>query len=172
VFGYSWTARGARRKPQEHDMWRKTFLPSLVTAAVATLVLTACGGGDQTTSAGAQATTPATGGAPTTAATLPASTAVAPTTAAPSCPDVSFSSNPEDVATNITGTGVSCADAQTLVRAVGPQIALTESPTQVATNGFTCTRTSLRSGDHGPALATFDCTNGPMKVDFTRALLD
>jgi ABC-type phosphate transport system substrate-binding protein len=154
-------------------MGKTMFLPALVTAVVGALVLTACGGGEQTTSAGAQATqatAAVTSAAPTTAVTLPPSTTVAPTTA-PACPDVSFSSNPEDVATGIQGTGVSCADAQALVRSVGPQIASTDSPVQVASNGYTCARTSLRSGDHGPALATFDCTNGPMKVDFTRALL-
>lgn len=152
-------------------MRRMILGPASALAVVAALALVGCGKSDQTTSAGAAATQ-ATSAAPTTAATLPTLTTVAaPTTTAPHCNDVSFSSNPEDTATSITSSTMSCTDAEAAVRAVGPQLSAADGPSQVVTAGFTCTRTSLRSGDHGPPLGSFDCVNGAMKVSFLRALV-
>jgi len=161
-----------RRPTGGTDMRRKIFSPASVLAVVTVLTLAGCGSGsDQTTSAGA-AGTPPSSGAPATAATLPPSTTVAsPVTTTAHCADVSFSYNPEDVAANITSATLSCTDADAVVMAVGPQLSAVDGPARVDSNGYTCTRTSLRSRDHGPPLATFDCANGPTKVSFTRALV-
>ena len=85
--------------------------------------------------------------------------------------NVSFSSDPEDVATDVRGTGVSCADAEAFVRKIGGQVSSQTGPAKVEMDGYTCTRVNVRSGDHGPALGTFDCANGALKITFVRALV-
>jgi hypothetical protein len=146
-------------------MWRNIFRPAPAVAVGALLLLAGCGGGDQATSAGAQATASST-----TSTTRPATTtSIAPTTTtAPACANVSFSSNADDRASEIKATGLSCADAEALVRKVGPQVVGDGGPSRVDSDGFVCNRTSARSGDHGPASAIFECINGPSKVVFTR----
>jgi hypothetical protein len=148
-------------------MWRTLSRPASAVAVVAALALAGCGTGDRATSAGADATPP-TSGAPI-GATLPApTTATAPSTTAPRCANVTFSG--DDVASDIRGTGLSCTEAEALVQKLGPQLASADGPARVETDGVVCIRTSLRSGDHGPPLATFECTSGGNKVTFMRAL--
>jgi hypothetical protein len=144
-------------------MWRNISRPSAV-AIVALFALAGCGGGDQATSAGAQATVPPTSIAPTTATTVPATT----TTAAPTCANVGFSSNSDDRASDIRAAGLSCTDAEALVRKVGPQVSGDGGPSRVEADGFVCIRTSARAGDHGPPSAVFECTSGAKKVTFVR----
>ncbi len=152
-------------------MWRTICRPASVIGVFAVLVLGGCGGGEQETSAGGLGTTPPTSGAPTTAMTLPATTTVAAAGTPLRCANVAFSSNTEDVASDIRSTGMNCTEAEAFVRKIGPQMTSVDGPTRVETDGFACIRTSLRSGDHGAPLATFDCTNGATKVVFVRALL-
>jgi hypothetical protein len=72
------------------------------------------------------------------------------------------------MASEIRATGLSCADAEALVRKVGPQVSSVGGPSRVETDGFVCIRTSARSGDHGPPSSTFECTSGATKVMFVR----
>ena len=134
-------------------------------AAGALLVLAACGEGSVSTATGQATST--TAAAPTTVTTAVAVT----TTTAPRCSNVSFSANAEDVATEIRATGLACSDAEALVRKVGAQANAVESPPKVEADGYTCLRTSVRSGDHGPPLGSFECTSGAAKVTFLRALV-
>ena len=136
---------------------------SAVALVVALLVMSGCGGGDQETSAGAQATVPPTTVGPTTSSTAPATTTTVPT-----CGSVSFSSDPVDRASDIKATGLSCAEAEALVRNVGPQVKGDGGAARVEADGFVCLRTSARAGDHGPPSATFECTSGARKVAFVR----
>lgn len=136
---------------------------SAVAMAVALLVLSGCGDSDQETSAGAQATAPPTTVRPTTSSTAPATT-----TTVPSCGNVSFSSDPVDRASDVKATGLSCAEAEALVRNVGPQVKGDGGPARVEADGFVCLRTSARAGDHGPPSAIFECTSGAKKVTFVR----
>lgn len=153
-------------------MWGNISRPASVIAVVAVLLLAGCGSDDEATSVGAEATTTPTAGTPTTATTLSFSTTVAPASAtALRCANVTFSSNSEDVARDITSTGLSCTEAEALVRKIGAQVSSLDGPSRVETDGFACVRASVRSGDHGPPLATFDCTNGAAKVVFARALV-
>jgi hypothetical protein len=146
-------------------MWRKISAPAAAVAVAAVLLLAGCGQGDETTSAGAQAQTPTTV-VPTTVTTVPATT---PTTAAPTCPNVSFSSNTDDKASEIKTVGVSCTEAEPLIRNVGAQVKGDGGPARVESgDGYVCLRTNARAGDHGPASAIFECTNGAKKVTFTR----
>jgi hypothetical protein len=145
-------------------MWRPISRRVSTVAGVALVVLVGCGGGTQATSAGTVAT------APTTAAAVPAATTTVaqPTTTTPRCADVGFSANSDDVASEIKATGLSCADAEALVRKVGPQVSAVGGPSPVSADGFVCTRTSAHSGDHGPPSSTFECISGTTKVAFVR----
>jgi hypothetical protein len=153
-------------------MWRTILRPASVIAVVAVLVLAGCGDEDESASVGAQGTPPPSSSPPATATTVGPSTAVTPTSAtAPRCANVSFSSDTEDVATDIRSTGLSCTEAEALVRKLGALVSSPTGPSRVESDGFVCTRLSVRSGDHGPPLGTFDCTNAGTKVTFVRALV-
>ena len=144
---------------------------NIVIGGVALVALAGCGSSDNSTSAGAQGTTATTAAAVATTASSPAATA-APATTAPSCGDLVLSSNPEDTATNITSVGVSCADAQALVRKVAVQSGTESTPPSFSTDGgFTCSRLNKRAGDHGPPTAVWECASGASKVDFVRAVV-
>jgi hypothetical protein len=144
-------------------MWRKNKRLASAMAAAGLFVEAGCGGGDQATSAGAAPTTASTARATATSTTLGSTT-----TTAPPCAKVSFSSNPDDVASDIKATGLGCADAEALVRKVGPQVSGVDGPSRVEADGFVCVRTSARSGDHGPGSSVFACTSGATKVTFVR----
>jgi hypothetical protein len=144
-------------------MSRTSFRPAWAIAALALVVLAGCGDKDETTSAGAQADVPTTV-APTTTTTTIART----TTTAPSCANVSFSSNTDDKASDIKATGLTCAEAEALVKTVGAQVKGDGGPARVESDGFVCLRVNARAGDHGPAAALFECTSGAKKVTFTR----
>lgn len=145
-------------------MWRSISRPASAIVIVALFVLTGCGGGDQETSVGAQATAPPTSVRPTTSTTVLATTA----TTASTCASVAFSSNTDDRASDIKATGLSCPEAEALVRKVGPEVKGDGGPARVETEGFVCVRTSARAGDHGPPSAIFECTSGARKVTFVR----
>jgi hypothetical protein len=144
-------------------MWRTISRSASAIAIVALLVLSGCGEGDDETSAGAQATSPPTTVRPTSSTTAPA-----PATTVPTCADVTFSSNPDDRASEIKATGASCTEAEALVRTVGPQVKGDGGPARVEADGFVCTRVSARAGDHGPPSAIFECASGTKKVTFVR----
>lgn len=143
-------------------MWRGISRPASAIAFVGLLVLSGCGGGDQETSAGAQATSPST--------TVKSTTTSAPatTTTVPTCANVGFSSNTDDRASDMKATGLSCTEAEALVRSVGPQVKGDGGPARVEADGFVCVRVSARAGDHGPPSAIFECTSGTKKVTFVR----
>ncbi len=120
--------------------------PAGVTSTTAAAALTT------TTSAGATATTRA--GATTTvrAATL-------------DCPSVGFTPNTEDAATSVTATGLSCAEAETFVRAAGARTS-SGGPARVDVNGYRCVR--VRTVREPIPQAFYECTNGAKKVTFVR----
>ncbi len=146
-------------------MWRSISRPATLMALAALVLLAGCGSGDQTTSAGALATTP------TTTATATTTTPAPTTTAAARCASAAFSSNPEDLASDVRSTGLGCPEAEALVRKVGLQMNSSDGPSRVETDGFACIRTSLRSGDHGPPLGTVECARGGTTVTFVRAFV-
>jgi hypothetical protein len=145
-------------------MWRSISRAAWALAVVGAHLLAGCGT-DKATSAGASAATPPTSGGPTT---LLAPTIAPTSTTTPPCANVGFSSNADDRASDIRATGLSCADAEALVRKIGPQVTGDGGPSRVESDGFVCLRTSARSGDHGPASSVFDCTSGASKITFTR----
>jgi hypothetical protein len=144
-----------------HDVWRKISGSVSALAVGALVVLAGCGGADQATSAG----TP-----PTSAATVPAPTTVAPSsTKAVSCADMTLSTGPTDLASEIKAVGLSCADAAALIGKVGPQVTPAGGPPRVESDGFVCVPQGSRGTDHGPPSAIFQCTSGAMLVSFVRS---
>jgi hypothetical protein len=144
-------------------VWRNISGSVSALAVGALVVLAGCGGADQATSAG----TP-----PTSAATASATTAttVAPSgTGAAACADVSLSSGPTDLASDIKVVGLSCADAAALIGKVGPQVTPAGGPSRVESDGFVCLPAGSRGTDHGPPSAIFQCTSGAKIVNFVRS---
>lgn len=82
------------------------------------------------------------------------------------CSDVVFSPNSENGASSIRATGLSCVQAEALVRKVGgPLGPINGAPTADA-DGFHCVRTS--QSDVGLPTSTYECTNGAERVTFVR----
>ncbi|MDQ4132093.1 MAG: hypothetical protein M3179_02550 [Actinomycetota bacterium] len=128
----------------------------------------------------AQPTTSTTGAPTTTAAEQPATTSTgrpggtkpgrAPTTtAAPrtlDCGTVAFTPQSEDAASQIKATGLSCAEAQSVVRVVGEQTSA-GGPAALDAQGYHCVRTG---GQEDPLpQAFYECTKGSQKITFVRS---
>ena len=114
-------------------------------AAVATvLFLAACGGEDD----------PSLGPAPTT------------TQAASECQQVAFTPDSEDLASDIRAYGLSCEEAEAVVRTAGPSLTAVGGPDSREVNDFRCVRTSATQ-DPIPT-ATYECTSGPKRITFVR----
>jgi hypothetical protein len=82
------------------------------------------------------------------------------------CPDIGFTPNSDNVASDIYATNMTCAEADTLVRKVGPQVGAVGGPSRLEVDGFVCVRTS--SSQAGLPSSEFECTSGSKKVTFTR----
>ena len=88
------------------------------------------------------------------------------TTTAGACPDVGFAANSDNVASGILATGLSCVEAEALVRKVGVQARSVGGPARVEVDGFVCVRTA--ESDRGLPSSDFECTSGSKKVTFRR----
>ena len=82
------------------------------------------------------------------------------------CPDIGFAPNSDNVAGDIFATNMTCAEADTLLRKVGPQVGAVGGPSRVEADGFLCVRTS--SSQAGLPSSQFECASGSRKVTFTR----
>jgi hypothetical protein len=145
--------------------------PWLLAVAV---LLVACGEGDDGDAGPSQTAAPTTTAAPgTTAAPSTTSTTIARTTSTTvrstqgtvRCSSVGFTPNSDNVASEIVATGLSCTEAEALVRAVGGPLG-PGGPERASANGFTCVLTGRSS--EGLESATYECTNGARKVTFRR----
>jgi len=83
------------------------------------------------------------------------------------CSNVGFTPNSDDVASSVVATGLSCLDAEGLVRAVGARVGATGGPDRLEQGTFVCIRTARRDGP-GLTASDFECTSGTKKVTFTR----
>jgi len=88
------------------------------------------------------------------------------TAGAARCADVGFAPNTDNLASGIVASGLSCAEAEALVRKVGTQVRSVGGPSRVEVDGFTCIRTS--ESDRGLPSSEFECTSGPRRVTFRR----
>lgn len=82
------------------------------------------------------------------------------------CNTVAFTPNSEDAASDITATGVSCAEAESFVRVAGRQTS-SGGPQMVDVSGYHCVRT--RSEEDPLPRAFYECVNGPRKITFVRS---
>jgi hypothetical protein len=88
------------------------------------------------------------------------------TTTAGPCADVGFAPSSENLASDIVASGLSCAEAEGLVRTAGAQLRSVGGPSQVEANGFLCVRTA--QSDRGLPSSDFTCTSGSKIVTFHR----
>ncbi len=84
------------------------------------------------------------------------------------CSNVGFTPNSDDVAGGIIAAGMTCSEAEALVRTVGAQVRSVGGPTRVDADGFACVRTSQDDGARGLPSSTFECTSGARRVTFDR----
>jgi hypothetical protein len=106
-------------------------------------------------------TTPTTVVATTT--TTPGGRATAPVTLR--CTSIGFTPNSEDVASDITATGLPCAEAEAFVRVAGAQTS-SGGPEEVDVSGYHCVLTQSEQ-DPLPQ-ASYRCVDGPKTVTFVR----
>lgn len=89
----------------------------------------------------------------------------ATTPAAQRCASIAFTPDSEDVASDITASGLSCAEAESFVRVAGEQTS-SGGPAEVDVAGYHCVLTQ-REQDPLPQ-ASYRCVNGPRTVMFVR----
>ena len=88
------------------------------------------------------------------------------TTPAGRCQDIAFAPNSDNLASDVVATGVTCAEAEALVRKVGPQVGAVGGPSRVEADGWVCIRTA--SDDRFLPNSDFACTSGSKTVTFHR----
>lgn len=82
------------------------------------------------------------------------------------CVNVAFAVNSDNLASDIVASGLSCAEAEALVRKVGAQVRSVGGPSRVEADGFVCLRTA--ETDVGLPASDFECTSGSKRVTFHR----
>lgn len=118
-----------------------------VAALVAILALSGCGDDDDE-DVGGSATTVTTAGE------------------REQCDPVAFTPDSEDMASDVTAIGVSCDEAEALVREAGSSLVAVGGPASLEVDGYRCTRTG-ETQDPIPS-ATYECASGSKRVTFTR----
>ena len=88
------------------------------------------------------------------------------TTSASRCQDIAFAPNSDNLASDVMATGVTCAEAEALVRKFGPQVGAVGGPSRVEADGWVCIRTA--SDDRFLPNSDFACTSGSKTVTFHR----
>ena len=134
------------------------------------LALGACGDDEPTatpTSSSAVGTTPTTTAPATSTTTAPATGATTTTARVTSnCASVGFTPNSEDVASSVTATGLSCAEAEAFVRVAGTKTSAL-GPQAVDVEGYRCVATGTQ--EEPLPRTSYTCTNGPKTVTFVRS---
>ena len=144
-------------------------------AFVASAVVSGCGSGDAQeaaptgTGAGSSSTTASTSTSSTSLVSISPSvetteaTTPAPAPVPQSCDDIVFEANSDNIASDIVATGVSCAEADTFIRAADGQAPRGESSYPL--NGFDCTVVQATTG---LAHAIITCTTGNQTISYRR----
>jgi hypothetical protein len=89
----------------------------------------------------------------------------APPATAP-CDNVGFTPNSDNVAADIVAYGLSCPEAEAVVRKVAGPFGPVNGAGHGEADGFTCVRTGEE--DRGLPTATYECTRGSQRITFTR----
>ena len=82
------------------------------------------------------------------------------------CDDVGFSPNSDNLASDIVAHGLSCEEAETVVRKVGGPLGPINGAARGEADGFTCVRTSQEEA--GLPSAAYECTRGGQRITFIR----
>ena len=82
------------------------------------------------------------------------------------CNDIGFAPNSDNLATNIVAKGVTCPEAEALVRKVGPPLGPINGAERAEADGWVCVRTSQDLS--GLPTATYECTSGNRTITFIR----
>ena len=88
------------------------------------------------------------------------------TTSAGPCADVGFAPNSDNLASGIIAAGMSCAEAEALVRRVGARLVAVGGPERLESEGFVCVRTA--QSDYGLPSSDYECSSGSKRVAFHR----
>jgi hypothetical protein len=88
------------------------------------------------------------------------------TTSASACQNVGFTPNSDDLASDIVAVGLTCAEAEALVRKAGVQARAIGEPTRFDIDGFTCVRVAF--SDRFLPSSDWSCTSGSRQVTFHR----
>lgn len=134
----------------------------------AALVPAACGDDDEP--AAAPPTTTSTTATSTTTAPTTATTTTIPMTTTPAatreCGQVGFTPNSEDVAGDITATGVTCDEARSFVEVAGRRTS-SGGPPSLDVDGWRCVVT--HATDDPLPRSDYRCTRGRATVTFGRS---
>lgn len=82
------------------------------------------------------------------------------------CRDIGFAPNSDNLATDIVAVGVTCPEAEALVRKVGPPLGPIGGAPRAEADGWTCIRTGQDLS--GLPTATYECTSGTRTITFRR----
>lgn len=82
------------------------------------------------------------------------------------CKNVGFAPNSDNLASDIVAYGVSCQEAEAVVREVGGPLGPINGAPRGEAGGFTCVRIS--QSDSGLPSAEYTCTRGGQRITFTR----
>jgi hypothetical protein len=81
------------------------------------------------------------------------------------CGPVAFTPDSEDLASDVTATGLSCEEAEAFVRVAGQRTSA-DGPQEVEVEGYRCVRT--RTEQDPLPRAHYECTSGAKRVTFVR----
>lgn len=82
------------------------------------------------------------------------------------CTTVGFTPQSEDAASSIVATGLSCDEAESFLRRLGPSVG-TNGPARIEREGFQCVLT--RHQDEPLPQGFYECTSGPKRITFVRS---
>jgi len=89
-----------------------------------------------------------------------------PPSSALRCNDIPFAPASDNLASSIVATGVSCAEAEALIRKVGGPLGPVNGAPRAEADGWECIRTS--ENERGLPTATYECRNGTRTITFAR----
>lgn len=82
------------------------------------------------------------------------------------CDDVGFAPASDNLASDIVARGLSCEEAEAVVRKVGGPLGPINGAARGEADGFTCVRTSQQQA--GLPSAQYECTRGGQRITFLR----
>jgi len=156
--------RGAWSSESSEDVSTNRWALVVTVAAVA---LAGCGEADGDADRNAADVTRSTSEPTATSASEPtATTALADIHRAATCESVPFTSNSEDIASDVKAFGISCDEAEAFVRKAGARTS-SGGPADLDVDGYRCVRT--RTEEDPLPRSFYECSSGSKRVSFVRS---